>query len=320
MVAVAVLALIMVMLLSMTDIMSRTWKRTTEKMQSFEGARAAFDQINANLSQAVLNTYWDYDDPVSPTNYVRRSELQFLSLPMTKLASAFPAGRTPVTHGLFFQAPTGRVADKSSFGQMPTLLNAFGYFVEYGDDAPDRPGFLPASVSPRYRYRLKEWRVPAEKFLLYAKSSGVTGADYRGDQSLDWIDLQSSVPRTLAENVVAFVAFPKNTESINLDEISLTSDYYYNSRNDGTSALEVQQVNQLPPEVEIVLVAIDEGSAIQVLNNSTSCPDLGTGLFTDPAKLDDDLGKLTKELTDKKIKYIVLRSTVKIRGARWSQN
>ncbi len=143
MVAMVVLAIIMTLLLSVTNIVSRTWKGVSDKMQSFEAARSAFGRISANLGQAVLNTYWDYDDASAPTTYERQSELQFLSLPMQKISSAFPAGRYPNTHGLFFQAPTGRVANKSSNSHLPFLLNAFGYFVEYGDDSGERPGFLP---------------------------------------------------------------------------------------------------------------------------------------------------------------------------------
>ncbi len=105
MVAMVVLAIIMTLLLSVTNIVSRTWKGVSDKMQSFEAARSAFGRISANLGQAVLNTYWDYDDASAPTTYERQSELQFLSLPMQKISSAFPAGRYPNTHGLFFQAP-----------------------------------------------------------------------------------------------------------------------------------------------------------------------------------------------------------------------
>jgi len=317
-VASAVLALILMLLLSITDITSRTWRGTTDKMQAFDGARAAFDQITTTLSQAVLNTYWDYDDLAAPTKYERRSELQFLSLPMKDFglsATDYP------THGIFFQAPTGTVSNKSTHGNLPLVLNAFGYFVEYGDDSFDKPSFvdgLTGTVQPRYRFRLKQWKVPAEQFTLYEKSSGVTGRNFLGAQTLDWIDLDNPHARPLAENIIALVVYPKNTESVNSNSTSLTSDFFYNSR-DRTNA---QRFHQLPPEVEVIMVAIDEASATRVFQNSASAPNLTNGLFSSAngPQIEADLQALSKKLTNDGVQFIVLRTTVKIRGARWSES
>lgn len=317
-VASAVLALILMLLLSITDITSRTWRSTTDKMQAFDGARAAFDQITTTLSQAVLNTYWDYDDLTAPTKYERRSELQFLSLPMKNFG--LPATDYP-THGIFFQAPTGTVSNKSTHGNLPLVLNAFGYFVEYGDDSFDKPAFLDGltgTIQPRYRFRLKQWKVPAEQFALYESSSGVTGRNFLGAQTLDWIDLNNPHARPIAENIIALVIYPKNTESVNSNSKSLTPDFFYNSR-DRTDA---QRFHQLPPEVEVIMVAIDEASATRVFQNSASAPNLTDGLFTSAngSQIETDLQALSKKLSTDGVKFIVLRTTVKIRGARWSES
>ena len=314
-VSFAVLALIMVMLLSITDVTSKTWKGTTEKMQAFEGSRAAFDRISSLLGQATLNPYWDYDSLQNPTRYERASELQFLSMPMALMprdAAAFP------THGLFFQAPTGKVADKAGFGNLPLLLNAYGYFVEYGPD--DRPGWLPASVTAKNRFRLKEWRVPSEKMTLYQKTSGPTGKDYHGT---DWIDLADLLakPKPLADNVVALVVYPKNTEStVQSSSLAEPLSFVYNSRTASPTAEGINQRHQLPPEVEVIMVAVDETSALREWNNATTAPTLTSGLFQSPSELEADLKSLTDNLTASGVKYITLRSTVKIRGARWSQS
>lgn len=318
-VAAAVFSLMLVMLFSLTEITSRTWKETTEKMHSFEGARAAFDRITANVAQSTLNTFWDYDNPAAPTLYERRSELQFLSLPMTNLAAGFSEPVFPA-HGIFFQAPSGTVADKNTLDGLPQLLNAFGYFVEYGSDAAERPGFLPPSVSPRFRYRLKEWKPASESFSLYASTSGTNGRMYLGPQTLNWITINSPIARTVAENVIALVVNPQNPETPSGSPAPLTTDFTYNSRNNGTTALDKSQRHQLPPEVEIIMVAIDDTSAIRILQNSTTSPDLTAGFFREPAKIEKDLKDLTDSLAAKKIRHIVLRSTVKIRGARWSQD
>ena len=326
-VAFAVLALIMVMLVSITDATSKIWKGTTEKLQSFEEARAAFDRITSLLGQATLNPYWDYDNLTNPTIYVRTSELQFLSLPMALLpkdAAAFP------THGIFFQAPTGKVANQTDFGGIPLLLNAYGYFVEYGPD--DRPSWLPSSVSTKYRFRLKEWRVPSENWTLYQNTSG-TNTDgtlkkntYLGAGSYNWINLNATPAKTLAENVIALVVYPKNTARTTVATSWAEADtFVYNSRTDSTTTEGINQKHQLPPEVEVIMVAIDETSAIRKWNNASAAPTLTAGLFQKPGatltptQLEADLKTLTGYLNTQKIKYITLRSTVKIRGARWSQ-
>jgi len=315
-VSFAVLALIMVLLLSLTEITSKTWKGTTEKMQAFEEARAGFDRITAVVGQATLNPYWDYDDLQNPTKYERVSELQFLSLPMSQLgkdAATFPM------HGMFFQAPTGKVADKSVFGELPLLLNAYGYFVEYGAD--DRPAWLPAAIAPKNRFRLKEWRVPSEKWALYGKTTGVTGKNYLGPTSYDWIDLGDPAAKTLADNVIILVISPKNPESVTLaTALAETNSFIYNSRTTSTTAQGTNQKHQLPPEVEIIMVAIDETSAARKWNNAASAPVLASGLFQRPADLEADLKTLTDQLSVDNVKYITMRSTVKIRGARWSQS
>ena len=314
-VAFAILALIMVMLVTIIEFTSKAWKRTTEKMQAFQESRAAFDRITSILSQATLNTYWDYDNLQSPTKYERTSELQFLSLPMAQMgrdAAAFP------THGLFFQASTGKVSDKPSFGNMPFLLNAYGYFLEYGQD--DRPAWLPDSVSPKYRFRLKEWRVPSENWTLYQKTTGATGKSYLGSTSYDWIDLSAPAAKTLAETVIALVVYPKNSQSATVS-LSLADTFVYNSRTNDSATTEGQnQKHQLPPEVEVIMVAIDETSANRRWGNAATAPALTSGLFQKAVQLEDDLKTLTSSLSAQNINYIILRSTVKIRGARWSQS
>jgi len=323
-VAFAVLALMMVMALSITNVTATTWKRTTEKMQTFEESRAALSRITTLLSQATLNPYWDYDSATNPTKYERTSELQFLSMPMSLMPTLPTNAAAFSTHGIFFQAPTGKVASKADFGGIPLLLNAYGYFVEYGPD--DRPSWLPASVSQRNRFRLKEWRVPSENLTLYAKSSGTVGKSYLGSASYDWIKLAAPtdpdpkiVAKTLAENVIVLVINPKSSESVS-PLLAEADTFVYNSRTDSTTVEGKNQKHQLPPEVEVIMVAIDETSALRKWNNASSAPALTAGLFNVPARLEADLKTLTDLLNAGNVKYIILRSTVKIRGARWSQS
>ena len=112
-------------------------------MAEFRQARDGFDAISRRLSQATLNTYWDYDDPNVPTRYIRQSELRFLSGPTEGLAGATGGGRRWPTHGLFFQAPLGvSQPGADELTGMTTLLNSWGYFIEFGSDTAFRPDIL----------------------------------------------------------------------------------------------------------------------------------------------------------------------------------
>ncbi len=323
-VATSILSLLMMLLLKTTSLTSRAWTDSTEKMKAFSDARAAYSQLTSNLSQAILNTYWDYDRVDAPTYYKRQSELQFLSLPMASLSTGTYAAASYPTHALFFQAPTGMVYDKSGFGNLPNLLNAYGYFVEYGDEASERPSFLdeiPNKVAKRYRFRLKEWKVPSEKFALY---QAISGAEYLGDASMGWINLTKPKPHTLAENVIALIVSPRKQSDTNfgLSEALTGAGFVYNSRNDVTSSgsLEQKQKHQLPPEVDLIMVAIDERSAERLCTSDTPPALVDPALFQDPAQLSDDLSRLQVALDERRIRYVVLRSTVMLRTGRWSES
>lgn len=316
--ATAVLAVLMVLVLNITGATARLWQGTKAKMNSFEQARSAFDRITSTLTQADLNIYWGYDNTEQPTRYQRSSELQFLCGPMETLGH--DAARHP-THGLFFQAPTGKVAEKDRFGELPTLLNAYGYFIEFGDDNDDRPAFLPQSPqSLRHRFRLKEWRVPSEDLTLYNHTSGKDSANqprrnsYTGAASYGWMDFTAPQPHTLAENIIALIVSPRRSLIATTPSPLLTDDYLFNSRHEDPAS---PQSHQLPPLVEVVMVAVEEESVQKILGNPASPPNLVPGnLFRDPENLEADLAALGRSLTDRGIRHIVLRSVVRIAGAK----
>ncbi len=133
-VAAAITSLLMVVLASMTDSAQRTWTYTNGKVEEFRSAREAFEAITRQLSQATLNTYWDYEYPAnasgqpdttkSPTGYIRQSELRFI---VDGAASLTGSNNTP-THAVFFQAPTGFVSNLANRG-LDKLLNTRGFYV-----------------------------------------------------------------------------------------------------------------------------------------------------------------------------------------------
>ena len=81
--------------------------------------------------------------------------------------------------------------------------------------------------------------------------------------------------------------------------------------------------NQLPPLVQVVMVAIDERSAVKLadgssLQNYEKIANFST-LFTKPEDFDKDLKTIEDALISQNITYQVFNSMVPIEGAKWSR-
>jgi len=325
-VSTAVMALLLVILLSITNQASTMWRYTSGKIEQFRQAREAFDIISRRLGQATLNIYWDYDDPASPTRYIRQSELRFISGPTATIAGSAPANATWLTHGVFFQASLGASQPgQSNIRGLNSLLNTWGYFLEFGSDESFRPPVLDGSPVPlRYRFRLCELIQPANDLTIYNFTSGTSGSQaknlsYTGK---DWfapaISSASNRPvHVLAENVIALILLPKLSTEEDPTGAKLASDYTYDTTV-SKSDEQTNSKNQLPPLVQITMVSLDENSARRLESGSTM-PDLGVnGLFAQASQYEADLRQLEKALADKNLNYRVFTTSVRLREAKWS--
>jgi len=380
-VSVSVLALIMLVLVSMTNQISQTWRSTTGKIGQFQVARDGFESMTRKISQATLNTYLDlyYGDAVkdlkTPIDFYRRSRLRFISGPMAKLA---PDATRP-THGIFFQAPLGFVEDSPNLVRSENLLNSWGYFVEVSEDDTFRPSFLQGKVPNRWKPRLMEFMEPSDKMSVYSSlvtydSLGkITTTPVSKAQQLDWFAKPLSAPdrpvRVLAENIVALVVWPrlaKKQEDIrrDADRSVLAPNYIYDSSlqsfsekfpfmdpatglpatvylNEGSKSAdysssdpqvagEVNPFNQLPPVVQVTMVALDDLAAQRFVDRfgKGALTEVTEGLFTvacqsgtksnQQTQYEKDLATLEQRLVDKKLTYRVFSTNVTIRGAKWS--
>ena len=334
-VASAILALLVVLLLTMVNQTSKTWKSTSGKIEEFRGARDAFDTITRRMGQATLNTYLDYDNPANPKAYMRQSELRFLSGPTATILGTLP-NPTP-TMSVFFQAPNG-FSTNSSNSILQNALNTWGYFVEYGSDTNGVPAaVLAKGYNPRYRYRLMELMEPTENLSIYNYTSG-----NRTYTNIDWITNSMANPtnrpaHVLAENVIALIVLPKlsptdvsnwNALGSNYSAASLAPNYTYDSSTNLNSNSPIDPNlnthNQLPPVIQVTMVAVDENSAVRFANtysNLMSANSLQGGysdLFQSAAKLPDDLIKLGNTLASEQINYRIFTTDVMIKGAKWS--
>ncbi|MEI6323612.1 MAG: Verru_Chthon cassette protein C [bacterium] len=327
--AAAILSIIVILMINMVSQTSKTWKSTTAKIEQFREARDAFDSITRRLGQATLKTYLDYDNPAKPTAYMRQSELRFLSGPTATILGGLSLPSTNPTMSVFFQAPNGFTTNTGN-ALLQNALNTWGYFIEYASDANNRPSFL--SPNPRNRYRLMELMEPTESLSIYNYTSA-----NRAYTNIDWIGnsmMQSYASRpahVLAENVIALILLPKlspadinkwNALGSNYTTASLAPTYVYNSATNLNATVPIDpnlnSHNQLPPVVQVTLIAVDEQSVIRFPTAVQNITNTYAGLFTDATQFTNDLGTVTSALNNAKINYRVFTTDVMIKGAKWS--
>jgi len=318
-VSIAIFSAILVSVMSAVNQISAMWRSTSDKIEAFQDARAAFDLLTRNLSQATLNTYVGYDDDVAPKRYLRKSELQLICKPA---GTDFP-GTVGTGEAVFFQAPASRTKNTTAYGGMEGLLNGCGYYIEYDpyrndSDDPDTPDFIQAKAGHQrlHRYRLMQLLIPTEENKIYSTPT-------------QWYEGHSLDAHVIASNIIALIIRPQDpaattTEVVGVDPPDLTGDYSYDSTADGNQSPQPITANQLPPVIQVTMIAITESSAIR-LGNSSTPPNTITnalaGRFSNTAHYADDLEAVEKALSSAvpRIDYRVFSSAVPIRESRWSK-
>jgi uncharacterized protein (TIGR02599 family) len=331
--SIAVLAVLMLVVFQMTDQLSRVLRVSQAKIEMFREARSSFFTITQRLRQSTLNPSWEYYNSggdrrttanaagFSPERYGRFSSLHFVSGPTDDL---LPAGDYS-GHAIFFTAPLGHTDDKANYGRLVNTVHGCGYYVEYMQESA-LPTFLSGRVDQKWRWRLRQFIEPAEDSIVQA--AGWTDAT-----RLDWFQryFTSASPPVydLADNILLLVVLPMLPNSEDLGN-ALAPAYTYDSRIDvsfttkpptGTGYTE-STIYQLPPLVRVIMVAIDDRTALRLDpdNSSTPVEVIPTGLFTDSINIQADLDSLRTSLDSRdNFTYRVFDSTVSIAGAKWSQ-
>lgn len=348
-VSMAILTLLLLMLVSITDATRRTWSFTTSKTEEFRDAREAFESMTRKLSQATLNTYWDYLDangnprttgPTGnsatflPATYARQSELRFIC----GNAESLTGSSNLPTHAVFFQAPMG-YTNNQNYTELKTLLNTWGYYVQFGSDKASWPNFVQNMQHPlaeRYRFRLMELMEPSESLTLYTAETAAGGSASYNLKTWFTTPLQNNQSRVVAENVVALILLPKLSPAEDPTGTILAPSYSYDTTTigaaaslSGTAAAAVNSKNQLPPIVQVTMVAVDETSFNRFQSiRGTNMPAITSNLFQTPGDLKNsanigyaqDLQSLQSTLQSNHINYRVFTSDVSIRSAKWSRS
>jgi len=336
-------------------------------------------------NQGALNTAAQQE--YQPLGFTLFSELQFLTVPCNYLFPAVTGNGqvAAIGHSIFFQAPLGQTLSTSSlisniYGtnagaaasnggvstpSLPTALNARGYFVLFGSDAPWRPPFLtPDRIPYKLRYRLMEFAPTSEYNLIYGDNVSSTTNPYAYDPSQcsssatplagpvitmntsQWILAASggTTPnylqwsRPIADNVLTLIIAPQSPVAKGSTALptDLAPDYYYNSsayqisNTPGTVTLPPWAF-QLPPEVQITMIVIDELSAETLANASAAAsgsasptPPLsflsGTNLFGKASSFTADLASVQSQLSQftPKLNWRIFTATIVLRNARWN--
>ncbi len=331
MVATTILVLLLGILLSITNSIGTTVGRTSAKIDAFSGSRATFDLVGRRLSQATLNTYWDYDNPLDPTVYLRQSDLQFLVTQNTQ--------NPGYGQELYFQSPltySGDPTVRTTSG----LLNACAFYVQYGGSSGFRPG-TEAAAPERFRYRLMQAVQPTEELKIFAASppartNNAAWAAYWNTfwSAHAWTDpLENQGTSGLApavtpliDNVIAFIVWPRLPVSDDAGGEELTANFQYDSKKNAwpASVTDKQPVtaNQLPPAVQVTMILISESSAQRLDTDSKTPPGIIegalSGRFDNVSDYQTDLKAVSDELANNHIEFQILNTTVALRESKWS--
>jgi uncharacterized protein (TIGR02599 family) len=363
MVSMSLLMVLMMVIFSAISLASNTNKRVSADVVSFFEASTAFANMTRKLSMATLNTYMDYypdqsgQDPDPPLMYIRKSQLHFVISRVGGSGSdALPGGNPDEnpTFGVFFQAPLGYTDPDESgvdYSRLNNLLNACGYYIQFGHDQPYLPQeilrLLPnAQDRRRYRYRLMEFLQPSENLMVYATATSILSPKnpsaffnwYKEPirENNDNINADDGrVVHPIAENIIALILVPKvasiDAEKNNAQTIS--ANYQYNSREDdgelqGNPPEQPAQQHQLPPLLRVTMVAIDEPSAriLQDQHKSSPPPLVSDQLFrtydsrNERQTYESDLEQLAESLSEirPKVKFRIFTTDVALRGAKWN--
>lgn len=330
-VSMVVLSIIMFVSASFVTQTQKTWTQSSARVEQFREARMAFETLTQSLRQATLNPYmtYKYNSGATPTvpaskeeapqAYLRHSELQFICGPVADLLTS-ASGGVLATHGVFFQAPMG-VTERDGYEALNRLLCGRGYFIMQSDDVAFRPAHVTQS---RNRFRLWEYRPPAERNTVYATTNNGWFKDAAGEAvaASETAD-RPSFSRPVAENIIALIISPRVTkvdaDLAGKDPTWIAPNYAFDSLDVAGATSSNPQGTQhlLPPVLQVTLVAVDEASAARLAEEGTAGL-VPANAFKNCSQFETDLASLENSLIGRKANYRIFSSTVALRNSKWN--
>ncbi len=319
------MVILLSMMLIITEVIGQaqiSWKRAASRLSQFREARQAFETITHGLRQADLQSYFSFlyngnnlvpatplDPPIS---YTRVAEMSMWSGNASAVFSGLGNSSDMSGDGILFQGPFG-ITNDPLLRPLKNLLCARGYFVKFGSDSDYLPSGLASRLQPKYRYRLFELRQATENNRLY------NGNPATGTPSGWMTDLGSGEPvQPIAENIIGVLFAPifgsGTTSPSSLSGNIPTSQLAFNFNSELAGA----NAKHLPKAIRVVVLAIDEESAVKLADrNGSANPDLlgKSGVnFTSADSLEKDLVSFRDAMTRSKINFRIFTGTVAIPG------
>lgn len=306
-VSMSILAILVIVLASLNTHTLNIWHQVSGRAETFQAARGAMDSIVRTLELATLNPYWDYDNRSNPTRYVRMSNLAMVCGPASDLLGGdFGPGSLIV-----FQAPLGRTATESR-SRLQLLLNTVGFFVEYRDVHSGAPTSL--GLGPRRRSCLMQMQTEAGDMSAFNDTNP-------GSPDNSWFNDPALIDRAsiLADNILLLIVRPLRREGSGTLDLATTG-FQLDSRAGETSSTQPATSNQLPPLVEVALVAASEASVRKKSEaDGYRIPaELLDARFQIPTRLDQDLSDLAGDLRNVGLEVRTFRQTIVLPNSRWS--
>lgn len=353
--AMTLLSIVMVVIAAAINTMQNTWLRLREKSDEFRGARLALDSMSRHLQQATLATRWvpapEVEGTTAQRAFKRESNLHFVS----GQASTLLENPRASGHAVFFQGPFGEPQNDPGAGgsnaqdaphdQLTDLLCAWGYFVEFGTDNLERPDFLNQvsdRVPPRRRFRLMEFRQPAEQLSLFQLDATqdpprpLLDSAAAPNMLYQWFrePLKSGNARkrhisVVAENVLACIITPFNPVLGPQNQFKLAENPPYDSRKFQyqimpppvtADAIALDTTHKLPPALRLTIIMMSEDSWRRLTDGEldSTASRLRTSVNTrfrkleDPDQFERELNELEGELIKIKMRYRIFTTNVRM--------
>ncbi len=328
--ATAVFVLLLGIILAVTNSVSATIRHATAGIEASAASRTGFDLINRYLSQATLNPYWDYDNPLAPAAYFRQSDLQFIVRQNVQNAG--------YGQEIYFVTP-GTYSSTTSLRATHGLMNACSAFVHFGSSSDFQPT---GTGKEKFRYRLMFGLQTAENLSIFNKPPRVAGqsvAAYRVALQQYWDAAAWLTPISnksgsslgsaaifitpLVDNVIALIAWPRLSTAEDKDGKELTSDFTYNSQNNAMTSPQPLTANQLPPVVNLTMIVISEASAARLDRGSSNPPaeieSALAGRFSSVLQYQQDIDAVSKALSANGIDFKIVTTALPLRESKWSR-
>ena len=365
-VAMTILGIVLIAVVIAMQGVQNAWVLTRTSVREQMSGRRALETVTSSLQRATLQTRFVPDNledltPTGPSRaplaMVPESDLHFVSGPARLL---LPSIRATTGHAVFFQGAFGYPGhlgsslpgtDQPLYQSLPGVLNTWGYYVTFGRDPLDLPGFMTSTRLGRpappikHRFRLMELRQPAHEIPLFFQEPGAQRPAIAYHTAVDplysWFrePIRMSLPggsardrraNVVAENILALLVVPYEPRLTVLRDgladtnspYAIAPDYHFDSRRfqwEPGSTLSLATRHQLPASVEIYVIALGEDSwdnlsTSEAIQQGESLLSLMSGLFLQAANLQNDLARLASALNERRLSHRVMSQVVPLHG------